>query len=564
MRRLPLPLLLAGLGLGLGLGLGEQPGPGPGPGPEPAAPSGAQCLEHDCFGVFWAARPFAEASAACERSGGHLMTVRSTVAEEAISLLLQNRSGRLWLGLRLPLPCTEPAQRLRGFQWVTGDRRTDYANWAPSGRRCGERCVTVSRELLWEERRCEAPADGFLCEYNYAGSCPRLPAAEGLPVTYATPFGARGGDFLALPPGSTAAVPAAGLELRCAEEGESGGLRWGRAAAGAWPCRLANGGCEGACGEAGGRPRCSCPDGKALAPDGRGCRSPCAGAPCQHHCVVAGAAFLCMCEAGYRLAADGSSCEDDDDCAAEPSVCEQVCVNTEGGFECRCHRGYEMADGRCRPVSRCYEAPCEQRCEDVPGGYRCGCFPGYAVDPRAPARCLLHCDRSQCPAECDPHTLSCECPEGFLLDDGADGGRVCVDIDECDMNFCQHNCTNRPGGYECRCHAGYRLLDQNHCVKSPEEEDGEGAYSGDFGPGAPTPVPSRTPPKAERLHPGALVGIAVGVLSTALALLALGYHLAKKRCRPPATMDYKCGSPHEKEMGLQPVASGCAAAGQKL
>uniref|UniRef100_A0A8B9LZD5 Thrombomodulin n=1 Tax=Accipiter nisus TaxID=211598 RepID=A0A8B9LZD5_9AVES len=557
MRRLPLPLplLLAGLGLGLG---GE-----PERDPEPAAPSGAQCLEHDCFGVFWAPRSFAEASAACERGGGHLMTVRSTVAEDAIALLLQNRGGRLWLGLRLPLSCTDPAQRLRGFQWVTGDRRTDYSNWAPSGRRCGELCVTVSRELRWEERRCEAPADGFLCEYNYAGSCPRLPAAEGLPVTYATPFGARGGDFLALPPRSSAVVPAVGLELRCDEDGEGGGLRWGRAAPGAWPCRLANGGCEGACGEEGGRPACSCPDGKVLAPDGRGCGSPCAGAPCQHHCVVTGTGFVCMCESGYRLAADGSSCEDDDDCAVVPRLCEQVCVNTEGGFECHCHQGYEMLQGRCRPVSRCYEAPCEQRCEDVPGGYRCSCYPGYAVNPQAPTRCQLYCNRSQCPAECDPHSLSCECPDGFLLDDGADGGHVCVDIDECDMNYCQHNCTNHPGGYECHCHAGYRLLDGNHCVKILEE-DGEGAYSGDFGPSTQVPIPSQTPPKAEHLHPGVLVGIAVGALSAALTLLALGYHLAKKRCRTPATMDYKCGGPHEKEMGLQPVASGCAASGQKL
>uniref|UniRef100_A0A8C3K9H6 Thrombomodulin n=1 Tax=Calidris pygmaea TaxID=425635 RepID=A0A8C3K9H6_9CHAR len=553
MRRLPLPLplLLAGLGLGLG---GE---------PEPAAPSGAQCLEHDCFGVFWAARPFAEASAACEGGGGHLMTVRSTVAEDAIAVLLQNRSGRLWLGLRLASPCTDPAQRLRGFQWVTGDRRTDYSNWAPSGRRCGERCVTVSRELRWEERSCEAPADGFLCEYNYGGSCPRLPPAEGLPVTYATPFGARGADFLALPPRSTAAVPAMGLELRCDEVEDGGRLRWGRAVPGAWPCRLDNGGCEGLCGEEGGRPRCSCPDGKVLGPDGRSCSSPCAGAPCQHHCIVAGADFVCMCEPGYRLAADGTSCEDDDDCAVVPRLCEQVCVNTEGGFECHCHRGYQMVEGHCRPVPHCYEAPCEQQCEDVPDGYRCGCFLGYAVDPEAPDRCVLHCNRSQCPAQCDAHSLACECPEGFLLDDDADGGWVCVDIDECDMNYCQHNCTNRPGSYECHCHAGYRLLDRNNCVKIPEE-DGEGAFSGDFGPGPQTPTPSPIPPKVEHLHPCALVGIAVGVLSAAMVLLALGYYLVKKRCRPPATMNYKCSGPHEKEMGLQPVASGCAASGQKL
>ncbi|NXE14398.1 TRBM protein, partial [Lophotis ruficrista] len=525
--------------------------------PGPSAPSGAQCLEHECFGIFWASRPFEEASAVCRAGGGHLMTVRSTVAEDAIALLLQNRSGRLWLGLRLPFPCTQPSQRLRGFQWVTGDRRTDYANWAPSRQRCGERCVTVSRDLRWEERRCEAPADGFLCEYNYTGSCPRLPPADGAAVTYVTPFGARGGDFLALPPGSTAVVPALGLELRCQEDGESGGLRWGQAAPGAWPCQLANGGCEGACGEEDGLPRCSCPDGKVLGADGRGCSSPCANAPCQHHCFVTGTTYLCMCEVGYQLAADGSSCKDYDDCTVLPRLCEQACVNTVGGFECRCHRGYKMVEGRCRPVSHCYESPCEQWCEDLPDGYRCGCSLGYVVDPQLPARCLLHCNRSQCPAQCDPHSLSCECPEGFLLDEDAEGGRVCVDIDECDMNFCPHNCTNHPGGYECRCHAGYRLLNQNDCVKIPEEDE-DGEYSGDFGLGPQTPVPSRTPPPAQRLHPGTVVGIAVSVLSAALALLALGYHLAKKRCHPAAA-DYKCGGPHEKEMGLQPVASGSAA-----
>ncbi|XP_030304135.1 thrombomodulin [Calypte anna] len=554
MRRLLLPLLLL-----LGLGPEGQP--------QPLPPSGAQCLEHDCFGIFWGSHPFAEASAECERGGGHLMTVRSTVAEDAIALLVQNRSGRLWLGLRLPQPCTDPAQRLRGFQWVTGDGRTDYANWEPSTgrRRCGDRCVTVSRELRWEEQKCEEPADGFLCEYNYGGSCPRLPPVEGLLVTYTTPFGALGGDFLALPPGSLARIPSMGLELRCSEGGDGGGLRWSRdhPPGGAWPCRLANGGCEGTCEqeEEGGQPRCSCPDGKVLAPDGRGCGSPCAGAPCQHHCVVAGSGFICMCEAGYRLAADGSSCEDVDDCALEPGLCEQLCVNTEGAFECRCHSGYEMLEGRCRPVSPCYRAPCEQHCEEVPegGGYLCGCFPGYAVDPRDPSRCLLHCNSSQCQAQCDPFTLSCECPDGFVLDEDQ---RVCVDLDECDMNYCPQNCTNHPGGYQCHCQDGYYLHNQNHCVEIPLiDEDGES--SGDFGPQS--PVPTRTPPaKVEPLHPGVLVGITLGALCTALALLALGYCLAKRCCSPPATMDYKCSSPHEKEMGLHPVSSSCATSGQKL
>ncbi|NWV37878.1 TRBM protein, partial [Grantiella picta] len=476
---------------------------------------------------------------------------RSTVAEEAISLLLQNREGRLWLGLSLPssVPCTKPSQRLRGFHWVTGDRDTDYTNWAPSERLCGEICATVSRELLWEERRCEEAADGFLCQYSYGGSCPRLAARHGVPVTYATPFGARGAEFLVLPPRSAALVPDLGLELRCEEDDSGAGPRWGRDAPGAWPCELSGGGCAGTCGEDGGRPRCSCAEGSLLAADGRGCRSPCEGAQCQHHCVVAEGSFVCMCSVGYRLGADGSSCEDIDDCAGEPGPCEQECVNTQGGFECRCHAGYRMVDGHCQPLPPCYAAPCQQRCEELAQGYRCACLPGYAVHPLDPTRCRLHCDASQCPAVCDA-TGACECPEGFLLDDG----ELCVDIDECDSGHCQSNCTNTPGSFQCHCPPGYELRGID-CELLPDG-DGEEVFSGDLEPVPSTPVPSRAPPKAELLHPGVLVGIAAGALLSLLALLALGFHLGGKRCRSHGSMDYKYSGPQEKELGLQPVPSG--------
>ncbi|NWX31387.1 TRBM protein, partial [Notiomystis cincta] len=406
--------------------------------PRDLSPAGAQCLEHECFAVFWASRPFSGASEGCERGGGHLMTVRSTVAEEAIALLLQNREGQLWLGLSLSpsLSCTEPSRRLRGFRWVTGDRNTDYTNWASSGQRCEERCVTVSRDLRWEERRCEEAADGFLCQYSYGGSCPRLAAPHGVPVTYATPFGARGAD-----------------------------------------------------------------------------------------------------------------CEDIDDCASEPGPCEQKCVNTKGGFECQCHSGYRMVDGRCQRLSPCYEAPCQQRCEELPHGYRCGCHPGYAVNPLDATLCRLYCNATECSAVCDT-SGACECPEGFVLD----GDELCVDVDECASDHCEFNCTNTPGGFQCHCPHGFHLRGIE-CVPI-QGGDGEEVFSGDFEPVPHTPVPSRPPPKAERLHPGMLVGIAVGALLSLLAVLALGFHLARKRCRSHGSMDYKYSGPHEKELGLQPVPSG--------
>ncbi|XP_005525588.1 PREDICTED: thrombomodulin [Pseudopodoces humilis] len=516
--------------------------------PREPLPAGAQCLEHECFAVFWESRPFSGASEGCQRAGGHLMTVRSTVAEEAIVLLLQNRPGRLWLGLSLSptLSCTEPGWQLRGFRWVTGDSSTDYTNWAPSGKRCGERCVTVSRELSWEERHCEEPADGFLCQYSYGGSCPRLAAPHGATVNYRTPFGARGTEFLALPPLSLAFVPELGLELRC-EDGEGAGPRWAREAPGAWPCRLAGGGCAGTCAEERGEARCSCPEGALLAADGRGCRSPCEGAQCQHHCVVAGDSFVCMCAVGYRLAADGISCEDIDDCAAEPGPCEQECVNTQGGFECRCHRGWRMEDGRCQRLPACWEAPCEHFCEELPHGYRCSCQPGYAVDPLNATRCVLFCNTTECPPVCD--ATGCYCPEGFLLDGEIS---LCTDVDECNGNHCQFNCTNTPGSFQCRCPSGFHLRGID-CVPVLGGGDGEEEFSGDLEPGSPTAVPSRAPPKAEGLHPGALVGIAAGALLSLLALLAAGFHLARKRCGSRGSGDYKYSGPQEKELGLQPV-----------
>lgn len=535
MRPPPLPLLLL-----LGTAALAQP--------RELAPAGTQCLGHECFAVFWASLPFSDASERCERRGGHLMTVRSTVAEDAIALLLQNREGQLWLGLTLSpsLSCTEPKLQLRGFRWVTGDRSTDYTNWAPSEKRCGERCVTVSRELRWEERRCEEPADGFLCQYTYGGSCPPLSAPLGVPVTYETPFGARGAEFTALPPSSTASVAALGLKLLC-EDGDGAEPRWGRDTPGAWPCGLGGGGCAGTCAEEGGRPRCSCAEGKVLGADGRSCRSPCEGAQCQHHCVIADGSFVCMCNTGYQLAADGLSCEDVDDCAGEPSPCDQKCVNTEGGFECHCHSGYEMVEGHCEPLPHCWNTPCQQLCEELPQGYRCGCRPGYAVDPLNATLCRLHCNSSECPPVCEDYGR-CRCPEGFLLDE-EDG--LCMDIDECESGHCPFNCTNTPGGYQCHCPLGYQYRGAD-CVPilggSGEEE-----FSGDADPFLPTAVPSRPPPKAGRLHPGVLVGIAAGALLSLLAALGLGFHLARKRCGSHGSMEYKYSGPREKELGLQPV-----------
>lgn len=60
-------------------------------------PVGSQCVEHDCFALFRGPATFLAASQTCERRRGHLMTVRSSVAGDVISLLLSGDSTSLWI-----------------------------------------------------------------------------------------------------------------------------------------------------------------------------------------------------------------------------------------------------------------------------------------------------------------------------------------------------------------------------------------------------------------------------------------------------------------------------------
>ncbi|XP_019399626.1 PREDICTED: thrombomodulin [Crocodylus porosus] len=520
--------------------------------------AGAQCVEHDCFSLHWARGGFASARRGCEERGGHLMTVRSTVAADVLELLLQNSSAaaRLWLGLHLPRDCTEPGPRLRGFRWVTGDADTDYVNWRRNGSVCGRACAAVSRDLLWEERRCHDSLDGFLCEYNYLGTCRGLSGGD---VTYRTPFGARDSDLVALPPDTEAWLPALNLQLVCKEDG--GLFRWSAHLPGAWACQVENGGCKGTCQEKDGHPSCTCPEGRKLEADARSCSAPCASAPCEQLCVPHGTDLICMCHEGYELTEDGIHCKDIDDCQVNPQVCDQICINTEGGFQCQCHEGYELVEGKCRDVLECYEVSCQHHCEDVPGGYRCVCFEGYAPDPKNPLKCVSFCNQSQCPAECDPHVQSnCMCPDGFILDESETGPKMCIDINECEMQHCDGICTNTLGSFRCDCPEGQVLTDPYTCVNRSDFET-EISGSGEIYPQ--TPVPTQLPP-AKSLHPGALVGIIVGTLSMIIILIALVYHLMKKNFIAQRAMDYKCSSSIEKEVGLYHVTPGCSSAGQKL
>ncbi|XP_042321972.1 thrombomodulin [Sceloporus undulatus] len=570
-------------------GAGPLAGPTPRgpttPGPSPSA--FAQCLEGACFALFWAPRTFPEASLECQANGGHLMSVRSTVAAEAIALLFQRGSaaGRAWLGLRLPEgSCREAGKRLRGFQWVSGEERSDYAAWADSvgaeeDPLCGGAplCVVVTPGLLWEEQRCQSPAEGFLCEYSYpGGTCGPLnpgPAAseqeeeEEMLVVYRTPFGARESDLLALPPGSSALLPNLGLSLECRPQPE-GSPKWASASRGAWDCRLENGGCQGHCHSGGeqGQPYCSCPEGSALLEeDRRGCGSPCALLGCEHHCVPEGpssSSASCMCWEGFALAEDGRRCLDVDDCQAEPGPCEQECLNTEGGFRCLCFPGFEEVEGKCQAVPNwgCFDLGCQQDCAVVGGSPRCLCFEGYAPDPEKPQQCLMVCNQSQCPPRCDPHTgHDCHCPNGFILDVRDDDSKVCEDISECDSGYCgELECVNTPGSYYCLCPNGHFVQDAKLC----EEPEGDIEGSGEIDLDPRSPVATLVPPK-EGSRRGMLVGTIVSATLMGVVLVAILGYLVKKHRSAQSRKGGTCQQP-ESGVVLQHVSSNSASPGLKM
>ncbi|XP_030052150.1 thrombomodulin [Microcaecilia unicolor] len=519
----------------------------------------AVCIEKYCYTLFWSTKRFQGANKLCEKLGGHLMTVRSTVAADAISQMMGGGGAAagtgspvLWIGLQLPQGCTDPAKRLRGFQWVTGDEQSDYSNWQGNGTTCEPRCVTVLPDQSWQETDCAAKADGFLCEFTFGATCSPVTATPGQTVLYNTTFGIEGGDFLALPPGTRALIPSLGLELLCAGDG-----RWSREAAGAWDCEVERGGCGHTCQDS----RCSCPAGQRLAADGRSCSpppGPCEPSPCQHMCFPHGGDFLCMCHEGFELEEDGLRCRDIDDCALVPSVCEQGCSNLPGAFRCHCFQGYEEVNGKCEDTDECLEPSfylqCEHECRNLPGGFECLCDPPYVLDPQRPGRCKLFCNTTECPAKCTQHPPSCECPDGFLIDDADSSNPICVDIDDCDSVTCDFECLNLPGAYECLCPPG-QLLQADKTSCRPEGDEGSGATDEPEYSTARMPFTTAAPPVLDSFGLGILLGVIVGMLLM-IFLIALIHCLLKKHYAAKRALDYKCHST-EKEVVLQKVTSDC-------
>ncbi|CAH8444493.1 unnamed protein product [Dicrocoelium dendriticum] len=188
---------------------------------------------------------------------------------------------------------------------------------------------------------------------------------------------------------------------------------------------------------------------------------------CEHHCVTEkDGTSRCLCRPGYQLAEDGRSCKLSEECV-------QPCQNGGQCFrgQCLCKSGFEGLHCE-RDKDECALPAavhgCTYECRNTFGSYECVCPDGYnrLADKRT-------CVRSHTGAECSPVCRNggvckernrCECLRGYKGPDCGTKVNECEEYKPCDPNYAE--CRNTPGGFECVCHPGYRLMvDGRHCIE---------------------------------------------------------------------------------------------------
>uniref|UniRef100_A0A3B3VP20 Thrombomodulin-like n=1 Tax=Poecilia latipinna TaxID=48699 RepID=A0A3B3VP20_9TELE len=461
------------------------------------------CIVNACFTLFRDPSTFSSAQQLCRDQNSHLMTVRTSVSSDVLTVLLGNLTGSFWIGLHRLSGCPDPSEALRGFQWVTKDTESDFVNWEPdSDDSCAAaRCVSVNGDenFKWRQTPCDQLVAGFLCENSFVDPCTNLPHAAEQSVRYWTPYGFEVEDVQSstLPSGSIATLFPSKTKYICGTS-----KKWLRAP---WNCEINEGGCEHKCAvDPSNTPICYCPQGKTVSTANRiscqaeGTDDPCAALHCQQTCYEAGGRHQCGCDHGLQLAADGRTCVDFDECADERQCPEEnfKCVNTPRGYTCVCESGYRLVGGACVDTDECTLAPCEHECTNSPGSY-------------------------------DPHKCS-----------------FCIDINECDSNYCDQECRNTYGGYVCSCKPGFKLVGEDQCREVDDEESSTLSI-----PTSPThPDPTRRP---SAVTAGGLVGIIVSTVFIIVLAVFAAHVLLQRRGKKEESAAGALKEAEEDMHGLQ-------------
>jgi hypothetical protein len=130
--------------------------------PEAAAPcveTGALTYVGHCYFAVTGNFDFDGAKALCITKGAHLATITSTAERDVIRQVGNARER--WIGLSRP---TSSSSADGSFQWITGEARAGFADWAvgePSG---SGTCARVrTGESAWADSACSDGHDA-LCE----------------------------------------------------------------------------------------------------------------------------------------------------------------------------------------------------------------------------------------------------------------------------------------------------------------------------------------------------------------------------------------------------------------
>eukprot|EP01052_Picozoa_sp_SAG31_P008962 SAG31_NODE_461_length_15359_cov_8.989253_1_plen_2385_part_10 len=245
-------------------------------------------------------------------------------------------------------------------------------------------------------------------------------------------------------------------------------------------------------------PQCYCNVG--FNGDGRRCEDidECASSPCYRgNCTESNASdatYRCTCDRGWI----GVNCDVETyECESSPCAHNGICEETTHGYSCECQPGYS-GDNCETNIDDCSSNPCSNgaNCTDHVRSWSCDCsdlrqYTGEACDVEIDY-CALgtdDCDRQH--SDCvyvSAGNYTCDCDSGYR---STEGGRVCIDIDECqDQNGigpCSVNGTASciestsdptilPSRYECICIDGVTGalcdIDIDECVAEPCQNGG--------------------------------------------------------------------------------------------
>lgn len=210
---------------------------------------------------------------------------------------------------------------------------------------------------------------------------------------------------------------------------------------------------------------------------------------------------------------------------------EKSCLKQSDGFLCENVPEHECSNFEDPGYSKvvydpvgCLSGICEHNCNIVDDKhFRCSCSTGYVISKKEPYICELDCS-TRCHAECDRHGGSCECPDGYILDE-MEGEHYCEDINECELSYCDQYCFNSLGSYECSCRDGFRLADKGKCVQMKYAAGTEGTTDSVFhGPS------SDAISSVAAVAPGKVIGVmAVILVGIGAVVLFVRYWKQKKQ-----------------------------------